>query len=148
MESLRELTSDGRNSALPIVWNVMVLFILETLLQNLYYTVEIKYLDTYASFSSFGEVFKNKIMVFGVGKLIFILPVYVLYYLMIARYEDTEFLLSLRHSLIFMGMFFIIGLFLPGELIRHIMDTIFLSLIVFVTAYYYLKYTSFKHKLF
>lgn len=124
--------------------NVILIFLIESLLQIIYYSIRIKYFEKFQSFNDFYDVFRDTLYVVGSTKAIFFLPIYIVYYLLIVKRLNKAFVIAFIHASIFFITFFILSLLLPGELLKRVVDTIFLTVITFVVAYIYIKYSSFK----
>lgn len=123
--------------------HIIFIFLIETFLQVVYYTVIIKYFDNPGSSGRFWEIFKDPLYFIGSVKAVFFLPVYLLFYLVVAKRLGSGLKIALAHSLMFFVLFCLAFVFLPVNLFRTFYDPVFLTGIAFLVSFFYCKIFSF-----
>lgn len=111
------------------------LFFVEMLVQIVYYSLSIKYLDGFYAHERLGDIFFDTLYAVGLVKVIFFLPVYLVFYSVTGNRAESNVKAGIVQMLLFVAIFFILSWLLPGDIIKRIYDTISLSLIAFSTAY-------------
>ncbi|HMJ46877.1 MAG TPA: hypothetical protein VK498_06075 [Ferruginibacter sp.] len=120
-----------------ILLYVIVLFVIETILQVIFYGFAIKYFDKYSGFEKLEEILLDSLYVVGTVKIVFFLPLYLIFYFVfINKNKLSAFKQSIYHSLYFFIIFFILSLVLPGNIAGRISDTIILTLVAFITSFF------------
>lgn len=112
---------------------VLALFILETVFQIFYLTIETRLFDSLKSMDSFSELFFENIHFFGSVKAIFCLPLYLLVHFFISKHSSR-----LKTAFIHTSSFVLCYLFsLPfaWAMGRGLVDFIFLTIISFLSSY-------------
>jgi hypothetical protein len=115
---------------------VVILFLVETFLQILFYTISIKYFDKYSHDEKMGKIFTDSCYAVGTVKMVFFLPVYLIFYLVFNRPESKSFSLQRDgyHAILFLAVYLFVSIILPGDVAFRIVDTIFLTVIAFVCS--------------
>jgi hypothetical protein len=121
------------------IMHIIALFLIETFLQVAYYTLTIKYFDNIKFEDSFWEIFKDPLYFVGTVKVVFFLPVYLLFYLTVAKRLGSTLKLALAHSLLFFILFCLAFLFLPVNLFENYYDPVILPSIAFLVSFIYFK---------
>jgi hypothetical protein len=119
--------------------HIIFIFLIETFLQLVYYTVTIKYFDNTKWDDSFWEIFKDTLYFVGSVKAVFFLPVYLLFYLTAAKRLCSRLKIALAHTLMFFILFYLAFMFLPVNLFENFYDPVFLTGIAFLVPFFYLK---------
>jgi hypothetical protein len=98
------------------ILHIIIIFLIETFLQALYYTVVIRYFNEFGWDTDFWGIFKDSSYFVGSIKAVFFLPVYILFYLLVAKRLGSGLKIALAHSLLFFILFFLAFVFLPVNL--------------------------------
>lgn len=114
-----------------IVLYTILLFFLETFMQSIYYTIKIKYLTPLNEHNKIIDIFWDALYVIGSVKLVFYLPLYIIFYL--TKIRTNRLSISLYHALIFFSVYMLSIFILPGVL-RGYLDIIILTLIAFLSS--------------
>jgi len=88
---------------------VLILSIIETFLQLLYYTIIIKYFEPFMDIYDFSRIFMDGLKIVGSIKLFLFLPCYLIYYLFIQKQKRLIWVECIYHSILFLILFFILG---------------------------------------
>ena len=123
---------------------VLCLFAFETLFQIAYYTISTKYLDPYNSIEKIQNIFIDALYVVGSIKVVFFLPIYFVFYLVISKklQSNKAIRISVYHSILFLILFVIIGVLLPGNILKKGGDTLVLTIIAALASYILCNYRS------
>lgn len=116
---------------IKIVIYTCLLFLIETLSQILYYTLKIKYFNLFHKYDNILEIFSDSTYVIGSFKIVFYLPIYLIFYL--TNKERNKLFVSLYHALIFFCIYMLSIFFLPGVL-RSFLDIVILTVISFISS--------------
>jgi hypothetical protein len=115
---------------LKIVY-VLIVFVVETVVQILYSSIEIKYFSSLQELDAWPDIFTNGLFVIGGLKAAFFLPIYLIYHLMGGISSSTK--LFLTHALLFAVIYFFLILFVP-HIILNFMDAIVYIVISFLSC--------------
>ena len=120
-----------------ILYNVTKLFVIETLLQVIYYGITIKYFDPYNQYEKIGKILFDAFYIIGTIKLIFFLPLYLLFYIVFIGSKNNLSVIkqSFYHAIFFLLIYIIISFLLPGDVASRIIDTLVLTCIAFITSF-------------
>lgn len=124
-----------------ISYYVVILFTVETLLQIVFYSIRIKYFDNYNHYEKIDKILLDALYVIGTVKLVFFLPLYLIFYLMFIRRKNNLSIirLSIYHAVYFLLIYSLVSLILPGNVAGRIIDTIILTAIAFITSFFFLR---------
>ncbi len=116
---------------------VIILFVVETLLQIIFYSIRVKYFDKYNLYEKFDKILLNALYVIGTVKVTFFLPLYLIFYLFIAEKKNSLSAIrrSVYHSIIFLLIYLLLSFVLPGDLANRVIDTIIVTFIAFTTSF-------------
>lgn len=117
---------------------VIILFIVETLLQIIFYSIRVKYFDKYSLYEKFNKILFDAFYVIGSVKVVFFLPLYLIFYFFIFRRKNSfsSVKKSVYHSVLFLLIYFLLSFLLPGNFANRFIDTIVLTIIAFVTSFF------------
>jgi len=115
---------------------VTILFSLETILQITYYSIRIKFFDNYTIYTKFDKLLLDAFYVIGTIKIVFFLPVYLIFYYLVSveRKNITGLRKTIYHSLLFLSIYLLLSFLLPGNIANRVTDTVGLALIAFMTS--------------
>ena len=113
---------------------VVLLFLIETIFQILYYSVKIKFFNEFNDHTRLTDIFVDTIYYFGSLKFVFYFPIYCIYYLSVSSFAVKNIKASLYHSLIFLLISTLLTLLLPWGVLRGFYDVVFLTSISFVSS--------------
>jgi hypothetical protein len=125
------------------ILHTIFVFLIETFLQVLYYTLVIRYFNEFRWDTDFWGIFKDALYFVGSVKAVFFLPVYLLFYLVVAKKLGSVLKIALAHSLLFFILFFLAFVFLSVNLFRPFYHSVVLTGIAFLVSFFYLKIFSF-----
>jgi hypothetical protein len=122
-----------------ISYYVVVLFIVETFLQIVFYSIRLKYFDSYNQYEKMDKILLDGLYVIGTVKLVFFLPLYLILYLVfIGRKNNLSIIKqSIYHTVCFLLIYTFLSFLLPGNLAGRIIDTIILTVIAFITSFFF-----------
>jgi hypothetical protein len=126
--------------------HIIGLFLIETFLQVLYYTVFIRYFEEFRWDDRIGKIFGDSLYVFGSVKAVFVLPIYLLFYLLVAKRLSAGLSVGLTHGTLFFVLLIVGTIVLPVNFFRNLYDPIFLTFIAFGVAFFYSKIFSFPNR--
>ena len=126
--------------------HIISLFLIETFLQVVYYTVSIRYFEEFRWDDRIGKIFGDTLYVFGSVKAVFVLPIYLLFYLLVAKRLSAGLSVGLTHSVLFFVLLTVGTIVLPVNFFRNLYDPIFLTVIAFAVAFFYSKIFSFPNR--
>jgi len=126
--------------------HIISLFLIETFLQVVYYTVSIRYFEEFRWDNRTGKIFGDSLYVFGSVKAVFVLPIYLLFYLLVAKRLSAGLSVGLAHSALFFVLLIVGTIMLPVNFFQNLYDPIFLTAIAFAVAFFYSKIFSFPKK--
>lgn len=116
---------------------VISLFVIETILQVVLFGISLKYFEPYNEYEKIGKILSDAFTIIGTVKLLFFLPCYFLFYLIIIGKENHLSVIkkSTYHAILFLSIYLIVSLMLPGNVAGKIIDTLILTIVAFATSY-------------
>jgi len=116
---------------------VILLFIVETILQMIFYSIRIKYFDKYNLYEKFDKILLDALYVIGTLKVTFFLPLYTIFYFFIIERKNSLSAIrrSVYHSIIFLLIYLLLSFVLPGDFANRVIDTVILTFIAFTTSF-------------
>jgi hypothetical protein len=120
---------------------VSILFIVETLLQVIFYSVRVKFFYKYNLYEKVDKIVLDALYVIGSIKFAFFLPLYLIFYLVIIEIDNSLSTIrrSVYHSALFLIIYLLLSFLLPGDFSDKIIDTIILTFIALVTSFFVSK---------
>ncbi len=113
---------------------LLLLFVIETIGQVLYYSVRIKFFNKFSTYDNFINIFFDSAYFMGTVKAAFYFPIYFVYYFYMVKNNASKIKMGLYHSIIFLGLSAFLTILLPWGILRNFYDALFLTLISFVSA--------------
>jgi hypothetical protein len=114
-----------------IILYTILLFLLETLLQSIYYSIKIKHFTPFNEYNKIIEIFWDALYVIGSVKLVFFLPLYIVFYL--TKNKTSRLIISLYHAVVFFSIYMLI-IFIFPVVLRSYWDIIILTFIAFLSS--------------
>jgi hypothetical protein len=120
-----------------------LLFIVETFLQIMYYTIATKYFTSFMSIYNFSDIFNDSLKTVGYIKLIYFFPIYLGFYVIatykslgfVATHKSNSVVESRNHAILFLVVYLVIGSLNPIFFFQNLYDVILLTSIAFVSFF-------------
>jgi hypothetical protein len=113
-----------------IVYTI-VLLVLETALQVIYYAIKIRYFNNFHENDNLAKVLADTLYVLGTFKLVFYLPVYLIFYIFTT--ESNKYRISVYHAELFFFIY-ICSIFLSPGILHGWIDILLLTVIAFLSS--------------
>ena len=116
---------------------VISLFVIESILQVIFYSIRIKYFDSYSHYEKIYNIMVDSLYVIGTLKLVFFLPLYLLFYFIYIQRKTSlsPIKQSIFHASLFLLLYILLSIVLPGSVASRIVDTSILTIIAFITSF-------------
>lgn len=114
---------------------IILLFLIETFAQVLYYSIKIKFFTEFNTHSNLTDILFDTIYYFRSLKLVFYFPIYCIYFFSISKSTTQNLKKSLYHSSIFLLISTLLTLLLPWGVLTGFYDVVFLTSIAFVSSF-------------
>lgn len=111
---------------------ICILFLLETAMHILYFSIDTKFFNKFQVNADFADVLVDTAYVISIVKTAFILPIYLIYYFTIRTTQPMK--IAIYHTIIFAILFILLNAMFPGNSIKNAFELVTPIFITFVAA--------------